>query len=273
MGSNFTNALVREIGRNYGKAISNSLLGDKHSTPIRMTGGSNGNSSGGTGRGQRVKSKIDKAIDKFEIKGVQATLGSLLNIHSEYFSIVEEAQSDGKIDTSELIELTSYGNKIIQILNRGQSALIDLGSEESSKKVEEKKEEVKDFLKVLQTSYSPFLEKEFDKKPLAWLFLPLSFLGFDMLYFSPKNVLSYLLASIIPATLILARLDLQTEWFLPVFGLVGLAAFTLPIWYGIIINRKSSKGYWGYIKNKKKDKELKEFFANIDKSISASLSV
>ena len=39
LGKTFTNAIVREIGRNYGKAISNSLMGDSHSTPVRMVGG------------------------------------------------------------------------------------------------------------------------------------------------------------------------------------------------------------------------------------------
>ena len=32
----FTNAIIREIGRNYGKAISNALLGDKHANPVRL---------------------------------------------------------------------------------------------------------------------------------------------------------------------------------------------------------------------------------------------
>ena len=40
LGKTFTRSIVREIGRNYGKAASNYLLGDKHSTPIRMVGGS-----------------------------------------------------------------------------------------------------------------------------------------------------------------------------------------------------------------------------------------
>ena len=38
LGKTFTNSIVREVGRNYGKAISNSLLGDKHSTPHRIVG-------------------------------------------------------------------------------------------------------------------------------------------------------------------------------------------------------------------------------------------
>ena len=38
LGKTFTHSIAREIGRNYGKAASNYLLGDKHSTPIRMVG-------------------------------------------------------------------------------------------------------------------------------------------------------------------------------------------------------------------------------------------
>ena len=34
LASTFTNSFVREIGRNYGKSISNHLLGDSHSTPV-----------------------------------------------------------------------------------------------------------------------------------------------------------------------------------------------------------------------------------------------
>jgi len=40
LGKTFTHSIARDIGRNYGKAASNSLLGDKHSTPIRIVGGS-----------------------------------------------------------------------------------------------------------------------------------------------------------------------------------------------------------------------------------------
>ena len=36
LGSNFTKSIVREIGRNVGKGISNDLFGDWHATPIRM---------------------------------------------------------------------------------------------------------------------------------------------------------------------------------------------------------------------------------------------
>ena len=36
LASTFTNSIVREIDRNYGKSISNDLLGDSHSTPVRM---------------------------------------------------------------------------------------------------------------------------------------------------------------------------------------------------------------------------------------------
>ena len=40
LASTFTNSIVREIGRNYGKSISNDLVGDSHYTPVRMVGAS-----------------------------------------------------------------------------------------------------------------------------------------------------------------------------------------------------------------------------------------
>jgi len=39
LGDVFVRSIVREVGRNYGKAVSNSLLGNKHSTPVRMVSG------------------------------------------------------------------------------------------------------------------------------------------------------------------------------------------------------------------------------------------
>ena len=66
LASTFTNSIVREIGRNYGKSISNDLLGDSHSTPVRMVGGS---SSIARKRGRKYENKLDEYLQKFEIKG------------------------------------------------------------------------------------------------------------------------------------------------------------------------------------------------------------
>ena len=55
LASTFTNSIVREIGRNYGKSISNNLLGDSHSTPVRMVGGS---SSIAHKRGRKYENKL-----------------------------------------------------------------------------------------------------------------------------------------------------------------------------------------------------------------------
>jgi len=101
LGKTFTNSIVREVGRNYGKAISNSLLGDKHSTPHRIVG----NNTVDRKRGRIYHNDLDKAIQKFEIKGHQATFNQALNIHSEYFQLVDEANSDGSIDLNEIVFL------------------------------------------------------------------------------------------------------------------------------------------------------------------------
>ena len=68
LGKTFTSSIVREVGRNYGKAISNSLLGNSHSTPIRVTG----SLGSGTG-GRNYRHKLDKLCKTLEIKGHKAT--------------------------------------------------------------------------------------------------------------------------------------------------------------------------------------------------------
>ena len=90
LAKTFTSAIVREIGRNYGKAVSNSLMGDSHSTPVRMVGGSLSRM-----RGRVYRNAFDEAVTKFSIKGAAATFNQALNVHSEYFTLVEEAKTDG----------------------------------------------------------------------------------------------------------------------------------------------------------------------------------
>ena len=84
LASTFTNSIVREIGRNYGKSISNDLLGDSHSTPVRMVGGS---SSIARKRGRKYENKLDEYLQKFEIKGALATFNQGQNIFNAYFEL------------------------------------------------------------------------------------------------------------------------------------------------------------------------------------------
>ena len=67
----FTNAIIREIGRNYGKAISNSLLGDKHANPVKIVS-SQRVLCAGTG-GRNYPNKLEKLLATYEIKGATAT--------------------------------------------------------------------------------------------------------------------------------------------------------------------------------------------------------
>ena len=65
LASTFTNSIVREIGRNYGKSISNNLLGDSHSTPVRMVRG--GQTDITRKRGRIYENKLDEYLQKFSI--------------------------------------------------------------------------------------------------------------------------------------------------------------------------------------------------------------
>jgi hypothetical protein len=65
LASTFTNSIVREIGRNYGKSISNNRLGDSHSTPVRMVQG--GQTDITRKRGRIYENKLDEYLQKFSI--------------------------------------------------------------------------------------------------------------------------------------------------------------------------------------------------------------
>jgi len=163
LAKKFTNSIVREVGRNYGKAISNSLLGDKHSTPHRIVG----NTAIERKRGRVYQNDLDKAIQKFEIKGHQATFNQALNIHSEYFQLVDEANSDGSIDLNEIVFLVKSSRSAIPTLERAKSALIDLGKPDLADKVEEKIIDISDFIKTLNQSLDVNELPEVKFNPLA----------------------------------------------------------------------------------------------------------
>ena len=245
LGKTFTNSIVREIGRNYGKSISNSIMGDKHSTPIRVTG-SRGGSSGSS---RTVKSKIDKALDKFEIKGAKATLGAGLNIHMEYFNLVDEAQADGVIDLLELNQLIEYAPKVSGIISRAKTALDDLSAPVESAKLEEKLEDIRDFLKALYESLDT-KELSLKKKPFAWVFGILSLAGLDRVYFQPKKISSYVIAFFFPALIVLlvgneGKGDDMTFYGSdsPILLIIAGIGTLIPFWYGIIINPITKGGY------------------------------
>lgn len=147
LGKTFTNAIVREIGRNYGKAISNSLMGDSHSTPVRMVGGYVSRM-----RGRTYRNKLDEAIEKFTVKGTVATFNAGINIHTQYFSLVEEANADNVLDIGETQYLMSEVPKVVRTLEQIKSVMLDNSDQVRADKVQEKIGEVLDFAKLVHGS-------------------------------------------------------------------------------------------------------------------------
>ena len=246
LGKTFTHSIAREIGRNYGKAASNYLLGDKHSTPIRMVG----SSYVGRKRGRVYDNDFDKHIKKFEIKTAKTTFSQILNIHNEFFSLVDEAQADGVIDLQELSFLVQQTPRAITTCKRGAEAISELGDNELSKKAYDKVEGFKEFMKSLNDAVDIENLPAVKTKPLAILFLILSIVGLDRIYFSPKKWTSY----VIPIACL---------------GTYGIYAFI----YLLFVNPKSPYGYWGYrrqIKNQKSNNELaKELKVFMEKEIAS----
>lgn len=258
LAKTFTNSIVREVGRNYGKAISNSLLGDKHSTPHRIVG----NTAIDRKRGRVYQNDLDKAIQKFEIKGHQATFNQALNIHSEYFQLVDEANSDGSIDLNEIVFLVKSSRIAIPTLERAKSALIDHSKPDLANKVEEKIIDLSDFIKTLNESLDVNELPEVKFNPLAVLFGILSLFGIDRIYFSPKRVKSFVFAFlglspyIISYYLTINGMELDDEATPLYFSLLMIVGGTMPLWYTLWYNRKNDGGYWGYRRNKKRQKSI-----------------
>jgi hypothetical protein len=267
LGKTFTRAIVREIGRNYGKAASNHLLGDKHSTPIRMVRGSQDVSRK---RGRVYDNDYDKALKKFEIKGAQATFTQVLNIHSEYFSLVEEANADNVIDLNEMSFLVQELPKGISVLERAKSALIDFDKKDLADKTQEKIDSLKEFMISLDKALVIENLPSVKFNPIAFLCFFLSFIGLDRIYFKPKNFWSYFYAVIgisfpywiITGDGVYGQPASELSTGILIYSVLSLS---MPFWYGMLLNPIKTGGYHEYIENKKLQKENNKWAVEIKK--------
>jgi len=277
LAKTFTRSIVREVGRNYGKAISNSLLGDKHSTPIRMVSGSDVSRK----RGRAFDNDFDKGVKKFEIKGHTATFNQVLNIHSSYFALVEEANADGSIDLNEMSFLVQEAPRGISVLERAKSALSDLDKPDLAEKTEDKIEGFKDFMISLDGALKieDLPSTRFD--PIAVIFFFLSFFGLDRLYFKPKSFWTYFYAffglflisgALYPELLSGVEDSEELESYNYLINMIAIISMFLPIWYGMILNPFKNGGYWGYRKNKKRQKSLNKLASAIKKFTTAQIA-
>ena len=158
LGNVFVRSVVREVGRNYGKAISNNLLGDKHSTPVRVTGGCLGHGTGG----RNYKHQLEKICKTWTIKGPTATFNVAQNMYKSFFDLVEEAQSDGNVDVSEILELmTAFVEMRPQFL-KVLTALKQLDRNDLADKVDELDDSLFEFFIELNEGFV------LPPKPTGW---------------------------------------------------------------------------------------------------------
>jgi len=247
LGKTFTNAIVREIGRNYGKAISNSLLGDSHSTPVRMVGGG----SVSRMRGRTYRNKLDEAIEKFTIKGTVATFNAGINIHSQYFTLVEEANADGVLDIDEVTYLIGEIPRTVGTMKRIQSVMLDNEDQNRANKIQEKIDDLMDFVSLVDdTLVLETLPQVIDEEKLSKAGA-LSIIGLDLW------VLSGAFAGIIQVFLLLLSIAIgldEGNYLYPIGYL---------IWYNIFSAIFLSSGYYGVAKKKRAQDELNARFRAI----------
>lgn len=245
LGSTFTNSIVREIGRNYGKAISNSLMGDSHSTPVRVS------SSNSASKGNKYESKLDAYLNKFEIKGKLATLNQGQNMFNAFFELVEEAKVDGEID---LFDINYLAKKVVDTtkgLNKVEAALRELGDDKNAELISQKKTDLYEFIEELDKGIIvvDLTVPSFGKNGAISLLL--MFLCFDRLYLYPKSFWSYLFGAYgifcfvrFYQSLFILEMSQYSHYLL--IGMLSL--------YFIIINPISQGGFWKYLKELKVQK-------------------
>lgn len=257
LGKTFTNAIVREIGRNYGKAISNTLMGDSHSTPVRMVG------SGDVGRmrGRTYRNKLDEALEKFTIKGTVATFNAGLNIHAQYFSLVEEANSDGVLDISEVKYLMSEAPRVIEALEAVKGAMVDNDDVKRSDKITEKIQETIDFIKLVHDSIE--VEKfpvVVDEKMLKQAGL-LTVVGLDQIVLAKSKFASVVSVILLVGSIVWSIYSLSPWYF---FGYL--------LTYNLVSALLVESGYFGISKRHNDQKALNSEFIKVKQLIANYLN-
>ena len=249
LASTFTNSIVREIGRNYGKSISNNLLGDSHSTPVRMVQG--GQTDITRKRGRIYENKLDEYLQKFSIKGATATFNQGQNIFNAYFELAEEAQSDGSIDLTELVYLVQKYRDTLSGLKKVQQALIELGDEKKAVVIEEKQKDLYEFLQALDESLKTeamVRHSVMGKQTLIGFLL--MFFSLDAVFLFPKRWQSYVYVGYFFLGLYLGNSRAED-----VGGTLGFAMAFYSV-YWILLNPIFKAGVWGHIGELKRKNKL-----------------
>ena len=148
LGNVFVRSIVREVGRNYGKAVSNNLLGDKHSTPIRVI-----NHLGANTGGRNYKNQLEKICKTWQVKGAVATFNVAQNMYKSFFDLVEESQSDGVINVHEILDLMENFVMMRPQLKKVEVALEQLDKKDLAQKVDELDNSLFDFFVELNNEF------------------------------------------------------------------------------------------------------------------------
>ncbi len=194
LGKTFVRSMVREVGRNYGKAMSNSLLGDKHSTPYRRVG-SEANSAGSyqpSASAKKRMSKLEKQLKAFTRKTTERSMVSqALNIYDAYFEEVDDAQSNGGgIDLAEAMFIVEKSHDVRRCIAISIEQLQVLKKTENVPLLREKEEDIVTLISGIDQSLNEHLDdmdfsknKQTDNIKDPTIVALLSFIGLGEAYF------------------------------------------------------------------------------------------
>lgn len=103
----FLKSAINQVGRDFGKVISNQIFKDAHSTPIRMAGG---NASSNPTNKRPSKTSVEKSLEFPLTFKVETLVNKLIAAHIEVKNEVQLLIADNQLSKEEL-------NKALNLLN------------------------------------------------------------------------------------------------------------------------------------------------------------
>ena len=113
LGNLFVQSMVRQVGRDAGKVISNKTFGDSHSTPIRMVGSSTEPQYSGTRR--KYRHDLDRVVNGDLPSTKQKAKKQLVELENSYEEFIDALMPISSAE--ELVALKNWTKKSLDYID------------------------------------------------------------------------------------------------------------------------------------------------------------
>ena len=205
----FTKDVVKDMGKNVGKAASKKILDDLHSIMgIRWVVSFSSNNTcdvlGFKVGEYKYDNKLDRLIENFKFIGKGATIKAGHNIYNTYFSLVDKTYKDGVLGIEEVEFLVWQYHRTVSVLYTISMGLIESGDEGESLIVINKILLMQEFMSVLDKNFicNPVIEEKSDNILLKTIFFSAVITLVMFVFFIPIWLLEVLSISMLTKNLL-----------------------------------------------------------------------